>query len=105
MLFAALGFFDYAMIALIVAFSAGSAVVLRPSDQARLKRLERKLDLLLKHFEIKDPGLNVVDDLSEEVRKLADDGQKIEAIKLHREQTGLGLKESKDAVEAYIDRR
>ena len=26
-------------------------------------------------------------------------GQKIEAIKLHREQTGMGLKESKDAVE------
>jgi len=27
------------------------------------------------------------------------DGKKIEAIKLYREQTGLGLKESKDAVE------
>ena len=28
-------------------------------------------------------------------------GQKIEAIRLMREQTGLGLKESKDAVDAY----
>ncbi len=27
-------------------------------------------------------------------------GQKIEAIKLHREATGLGLKEAKDAIEA-----
>ncbi len=37
--------------------------------------------------------------LSPEVRELALQGRKIEAIKLHREQTGLGLKESKDAVE------
>jgi ribosomal protein L7/L12 len=29
--------------------------------------------------------------------------QKIQAIKLHREQTGVGLKDAKDAVEAYIE--
>jgi len=41
--------------------------------------------------------------LSEEVKALADDpARKIEAIKLHREQTGLGLKEAKDAVETYM---
>jgi ribosomal protein L7/L12 len=41
--------------------------------------------------------------LSDEVRRLArDPGNKILAIKLHREQTGLGLKEAKDAVEAYM---
>jgi hypothetical protein len=34
------------------------------------------------------------------VRQLVSEGQKIEAIKLVREQTGLGLKEAKDAVEA-----
>ena len=31
-------------------------------------------------------------------------GQKIEAIKIHREATGLGLKESKDFIEALIPR-
>ena len=34
------------------------------------------------------------------IRQLVQDGKKIEAIKLVREQTGLGLKEAKDAVDA-----
>ncbi len=105
MLLAALSLTDILILAGIVAFFAGSAVALRPSDQSRLKRLEKKLDLLLKHFEIEDPGLVIVDGLSAEVRQLADAGQKIEAIKVHREQTGVGLKEAKDAVEAYLDSR
>lgn len=37
--------------------------------------------------------------VSPEVRDLARRGRKIEAIKLHREQTGVGLKDAKDAVE------
>lgn len=36
---------------------------------------------------------------SEEVRKLAQEGKKIEAIKRYREETGLGLMESKTAVD------
>jgi len=61
------------------------------------------LDFILKHL-----GLEYVDPatpggLSEEVKALADDPfRKIAAIKLHREQTGLGLREAKDAVEAYM---
>ena len=35
-----------------------------------------------------------------EVRALAASDQKIQAIKLYRERTGVGLKEAKDAVEA-----
>lgn len=35
----------------------------------------------------------------EEVKRAIFAGKKIEAIKLHREATGLGLKESKEAVE------
>lgn len=37
--------------------------------------------------------------LQEQVRNLLLQGKKIEAIKVYREATGLGLKESKDAVE------
>ncbi len=37
---------------------------------------------------------------SPELHALIFRGRKIEAIKLHREHTGLGLKEAKDAVEA-----
>lgn len=32
-------------------------------------------------------------------------GQKIEAIRLHRGQTGLGLKQAKDAIDAHEDGR
>ncbi len=38
-------------------------------------------------------------DIDDRVRNLALEGKKIEAIKLYREMTGLGLKEAKDAVE------
>ena len=46
------------------------------------------------------PAMPIDDDLEERVRSLMDEGQKIEAIKLYRERTGAGLKDSKDAVEA-----
>ena len=68
-----------------------------------LRRLEAKLDLILKHL-----GLEYIDPattggLSEEVKALADDpARKTAAIKLLREQTGLGLREAKYAVEAYM---
>jgi ribosomal protein L7/L12 len=39
--------------------------------------------------------------LSPEVMRLVESGNKIQAIKLHREQTRVGLKEAKDAVEVY----
>jgi len=37
--------------------------------------------------------------MSDEVRQLAARGQKVEAIKLLREKSGLGLKEAKDLVD------
>ena len=37
-----------------------------------------------------------------EVRALKESGQLIEAIKLYREHTGVGLKEAKDAVEGML---
>lgn len=50
------------------------------------------------------PGFNSAGSnlsLSPEVRQLVRDKQKIQAIKLVRQQTGLGLKEAKDLVEAF----
>jgi ribosomal protein L7/L12 len=72
-------------------------------DRARLMRLEAKLDLILKHL-----GVTYVEEtspggLSAAVQELARHPHcKIQAIKLYREETGAGLKEAKDAVEAYI---
>ena len=108
-MFGALEFWDFIWIALIVSLFAGGAVAYssyKPNDAARLRRVEAKLNLILKHLslEYKDPGTPA--GLSENVKILADDpAQKIAAIKLHRELTGLGLKEAKEAVEAYIGGR
>jgi len=94
-----LQFNDFAIIAwLVVVFAGAAAYITRqPVD---LRRIERKLDALLKHQGVSLPPLG---SMSEEVKQLArDPSRKIEAIKLHREQTGLGLAEAKSDVEDFI---
>lgn len=43
------------------------------------------------------------DDFEDEIRELVDSGNKIEAVKRYREETGVGLAEAKAAVEAISD--
>jgi ribosomal protein L7/L12 len=67
---------------------------------ASVTRVERKLNALLRHHGV-DPTQGLP--LSERVKQLADDpSRKIEAIRIYREETGAGLAEAKEAVEAYI---
>ncbi len=69
----------------------------------RVGRIERKLNALLRHHGV-DPTRGLP--LSERVKQLAGDpARKIEAIKVYREETGAGLAEAKEAVEAYIHGR
>lgn len=72
------------------------------SDRARLRRVEKKLDLILAHLGIAAEPAGV---LSAEVIQLAAAGRKIEAIAAHRRQTGAGLAEAKAAVEEYAGGR
>lgn len=66
-------------------------------------RLERKLDLILQKFEINPARVTVSEpEFMQQVRALAS-RNKIEAIKLYREATGVGLKEAKDLVDALGD--
>lgn len=67
----------------------------------RLAAIERKLDAIMASFGITADGSGAPagDAGMDQVRSLALKGQKIQAIKLHRELTGLGLAESK----AYVD--
>jgi len=66
----------------------------------RVGRIERKVNALLRHHGV-DPTRGLP--LSDRVKQLADDpARKIEAIKVYREETGEGLAEAKEAVEAYI---
>ncbi len=102
---AALEFSHYVMIALVVILFGAirPALIMRqPSEWYRLRRLEQKVDLILKHLGIEYHD-TIGDLLSEKVKALADDpAQKIAAIKLHREETGCGLREAKEAIEAYL---
>lgn len=81
----------------------GSSSSFSEDDAARLRRVERKLDLILQHlgvaYEADDFGL------SAEARSLADRGEKIAAIKAHRDATGAGLAEAKRAVESYLGQK
>ncbi len=61
----------------------------------QIPRLERKVDLLLKHLNVP-----FEDKAGEMVRPLLLAGQKMDAIKEYRRITGVGLKDAKDAVDA-----
>jgi hypothetical protein len=66
-----------------------------------LSRVEAKLDLLLKQANIQfDPFVHVPREIAEAVRS----GKKIEAIKLQRQSSGMGLKESKEFIEEIEQR-
>src|SRR5476649_2046157 len=68
---------------------------------SELWRVEAKLDLLLNHANIKfDPFVHISTEIAEAVRS----GKKIKAIKLQRQSSGMGLKESKEFIEE-IQRR
>jgi endonuclease V-like protein UPF0215 family len=63
-----------------------------------LSRVEAKLDLLLKQANIKfDPYADLPREIAEAVRA----GQKINAIKLYRQSSGVDLKEAKEFIEEF----
>ncbi|MBK9385837.1 MAG: hypothetical protein IPN34_13585 [Planctomycetes bacterium] len=68
------------------------------NEAARLERMERKLDLILRHLGLATDGKV---ELSEEVRALAEANHMIAAIKALRAETGLGLAEAKAAIDAH----
>jgi ribosomal protein L7/L12 len=73
----------------------GASVVFR-KRLAVMSGVEAKLDQLLKQANIKfDPYAYVSNDIVEALRRI----QKIEAIRLYRQATGVGLKEAKEFIE------
>lgn len=67
----------------------------KSATERRLARLERKVDAIMRHLDVEEPRPDLA-----EVRTLIDQGKKIQAIKVYRQMTGVGLKEAKMAVEA-----
>ena len=76
-----------------------------PTERQRLSQIDAKLDMILNHLGIEYLDPSSANSLSQEVRSLADAGRKIEAIKAHRLQTRTGLREAKQAIDAYIEAR
>jgi ribosomal protein L7/L12 len=68
--------------------------------KGRLIRVERKLNLVLGNAGIELPQGQPLSDRVKEIAR--EPGRKIEAIKVYREETGVGLAEAKQAVEEYI---
>jgi len=105
-MFTVLGFWDFFWIWIIVAVFAGGTVAyskFKPSDRVRLRRLEAKVDLLLKNLNLEYQESSTPSGLSQEVMALADDPEtKSQAIKLYQEQTGAGLTEARVTIEDYI---
>jgi ribosomal protein L7/L12 len=64
------------------------------SSPARLAAVERKLDLIMKHLGVADQPPREPD-----VVQYLMQGQKINAIKVYRERTGVGLADAKAEVE------
>jgi hypothetical protein len=84
------------LILLVVLHTERQALNLR----GEVARVDRKVSLILKELNI-----NYEDSfaLSDRVKEIArDPSRKIEAIKAYREETGQGLYEAKQAVDAFI---
>jgi ribosomal protein L7/L12 len=72
--------------------------------QIRLHRLEQKVDFLLNELGLTQKAeasllVNPDNSMLAEVVTLLRQNRKIEAIKVYRERTGVGLKEAKDVID------
>ncbi|MER7560042.1 ribosomal protein L7/L12 [Nocardioides sp. NPDC126508] len=88
------------LVVLVILFFVveSSARKTRNDVSRRLDRLEDKIGLLLKQAGLQEPPLPRQDEVVALVRA----GKKIEAIKVYREATGVGLAEAKYAVERLV---
>jgi ribosomal protein L7/L12 len=67
--------------------------------QSRVRELEDKLEFLYRRLNIDYADPNSDPALAPQVQEALRRGNKIEAIKIYRELTGVGLAEAKDAIE------
>ncbi|MEQ8936168.1 MAG: ribosomal protein L7/L12 [Amphiplicatus sp.] len=80
--------------AIAFAFILGRAMRTRETGETRVERRQREAAEALAQFNALTP------DKQAEIDALVTNNRIIDAIKLVREETGMGLKESKDAVDA-----
>ena len=75
-------------------------ITVRSSNEQKLKLIERKIDMLLEK-----QGISVKGDefIPIEVQQALKNKQKIKAIRLYRQHTGVGLLEAQKAVNEFIE--
>jgi ribosomal protein L7/L12 len=72
------------------------------STRRTAERVERKLDLVIKHLGIEGPAAEGISpEMVSEIDRCIWSDRRVEAIKLYREATGHGLVEAKE----WVDRR
>jgi ribosomal protein L7/L12 len=86
-------------VVLVMVFS-GSRAKEQSRTTVRLAAVERKLDLVLDHLGIVEPPAEEPD-----VVHYLERGERIQAIKVYRERTGMGLAEAKAAVDRIAQQR
>jgi ribosomal protein L7/L12 len=64
----------------------------------QVNQLERKVDFLLKHLNLEYKEEEPEVTIQPQVEKLLQQGKQLDAIKLFQMETGLGLREAKEAV-------
>ncbi len=92
------------MLAVLLPISICIALAITVNDRkadARFKRLEHDVHLIMKHLGVQTATEQALGARGAEIDALLRRGRKIEAIKVYRELTGVGLKEAKNAVDAF----
>lgn len=70
-----------------------------PPTSDWIQRVNRKLDLLLREMGVRLPDISATDNMPADIRGALATGNKIQAIKLYRERTGVGLVEAKRVID------
>jgi ribosomal protein L7/L12 len=65
----------------------------------RIRLLEQKIDMIMEHLGLQFDDASVGESIDPGVLEAVKRGNKIEAIRLYRDQTGFGLKEAKDVID------
>jgi ribosomal protein L7/L12 len=88
---------DYFIIMIILSLTlSGLTVYIKPKERSRLKRIEAKLDVLLRQAGVTyDPLAAVPPEVIEAIKR----NEKMEAVKLYRKATGVPLAEAVEYVE------
>jgi hypothetical protein len=90
---------DFVAIAAIVLIFSRGIYAWAGGSTPRQLRAQRQLDAIMKHLGLPEPVVSHPGALSPQVHALLVAGQRTEAIKLYRQETGAGLKEAKSAVD------